>query len=90
MTSRILIDRTKTESGEILRFLNTLEQALAQGRRIKARLNSMSFGSDWHQITLELGLASDVAAQDLWTILSNAMTQFDSAQIAELARLDQA
>lgn len=69
-------------------FVNEVQTVLAKGRRLKAKLDSMSFGDDWAAIEGELGGMTPGDGQTLWTIISTAMGQIDSPQIAELARLD--
>ena len=94
MSSRILVDGTKAMSRELLEYVDALLTAREKGRRLKATLDSMAWGDDWPQIAAELGLpnpaiVSSTAAQDAWTIVSNAQAAVDVPAVAELSRLDQ-
>lgn len=89
MSTRIAYNGTGT-GNQIAEFVSAVEVALAKGRRLKAKLDSASSGSDWTSVEAEVGGMTAGTGQTLWTILSTAMTQLDSPQIAELARLDKA
>jgi hypothetical protein len=94
MSSRILVDPNLTAAKQLLEYVDAVADAVAKGRRLKAQLDSMSSGSDWHQVAIELGLpdpgaVSSTAAQDAWTIISTAQAAIDVPQVRELARLDQ-
>ena len=90
MTTRILYNAQNGPGFELADYVATIQAALAKGRRLKAKLDSMSSGTDWAAVAAELGGGITVAqAQALWTIVSTAQTQIDSAQVAELSRLDQ-
>lgn len=85
MTTRIAY----SDSGigqQISNFVNDVENVLAKGRRLKAKLDAMSFGDDWAAVEAETGATGN--GQTLWTLISTAMQQIDSPQVAELARLD--
>lgn len=73
---------------QISDFVNEVEITLAKGRRLLAKLNSMSSGSDWAAVEAEVGGMTAGTGQTLWTIIATAMGQIDSAAVAELARLD--
>lgn len=90
MTTRIAYNFQNGPGMRVADFVNEVQTALYKGRRIKAQLDSMQSGADWTSVAAELGGGiSPTQAQNLWTIISNAMIQIDSGQIAELARLDQ-
>lgn len=86
MTTRISYGTTGTGQ-QIADFVNEVEITLAKGRRLLAKLNSASSGNDWTSVEGETGCPAG-SGQTLWTILATAIGQLDSAQIAELARLD--
>ena len=87
MSTRIAYGNTGTGQ-QIADFVNEVETALAKGRRLKAKLDSASSGSDWTGVEAEVGGMTGGTGQTLWTIISTAMAQIDSPQISELARLD--
>lgn len=87
MSTRIAYGSAGTGQ-QIANFVNDMQTVLAHGRRLKAKLDSASSGSDWAGVESEVGGMTAGTGQNLWTIISTAMTQIDSAQIAELARLD--
>ena len=95
MSSRILVDPNKAVAKELLEYIDSVQDTLARGRRLKAQLDSMASGSDWAQVATELGLPApggippNTQAQDAWTIVSTAQAAIDAAAVAELARLDQ-
>lgn len=94
MSTRILYDSANKTTGRMLaRFVDSMKDALAEGRRIKAVLDSASSAADWPAVAAELGLpatqAGADAAQAAWTIVSTAMGAIDVPAVAELARLDQ-
>lgn len=94
MTQFIQYDRQLPAGSEVARFVNKVMDVLADGRRLKGKLDAISYASDWSSLAQALGLpdpavVSSTAAQDLWTIVSTAMSQIDSAQVAQLSRLDQ-
>lgn len=74
---------------EVADYVNAVEVALAKGRRLKPKLDAAQNGSDYASLAAELGGgATTQNAQDLWGIVSSAQAALDSAQIAELSRLD--
>lgn len=87
MSTRIAYNVTGTGQ-QVADFVNDVESVLSKGRRLMAKLNSASSGSDWTAVEAKIGGMTAGTGQTLWTILATAMTQIDSAQIAELARLD--
>lgn len=91
MSNRILYGAQSSGPGrELAEYVNAIFVAVSKGRRLKAKLDAMSFSSDWAAVAAEIGGGiTAVQAQTLWTIFSTAQAQVDSAQIAELARLDQ-
>lgn len=89
MTTRISYNALNGPGLEVADYVDAIELALARGRRLKAKLDSMSAAGDFAAIVTEIGGGlTTQSAQDLWTIISTAQAQFDSPQIAELARLD--
>lgn len=94
MTTRVAYNAQNGAGKEVADFVNAVAQVLARGRRLKAKLDSMSSGSDWVHVEAEVGgmvggATPQPNGQILWTLISTAMGQIDSAQVAELARLDQ-
>lgn len=89
MSTRIAYNGSGT-GNQIAQFVNAVEEALAKGRRLKAKLDSASSGNDWTAVEAEVGGMTAGTGQSLWSILSTAVAQIDSPQIAELARLDKA
>lgn len=94
MSSRILVDPNLAAAKQLLEYVDAVADVLAKGRRLKAQLDSMSYGNDWPQVATELGLpnpaqVSSTAAQDAWTIISTAQAAIDVPAVRELARLDQ-
>lgn len=94
MSNRILVNPAVKAGNMLVNFISTQQVAIQQGRRIKAIIDSAQYGdpADWAAVASELGLTGQDAAtqaQAVATILSNAMSQIDSAQVAELSRLDQ-
>lgn len=94
MSNRVLVSAGTNPGKMLLQFIARQNEAIAMGRRIKAALDKAQTGvpADWAAVAAELGLVgADAAlkAQDAYTILSNAMTQIDSAQVLELSRMDQ-
>jgi hypothetical protein len=87
MTTRIAYGNTGTGQ-QVSDFVNEVEVTLAKGRRLLAKLNSMSSGSDWTSLEGEIGGMTPGTGQALWTLIATAMGQIDSAAVAELARLD--
>lgn len=73
---------------QISDFVNEVQMTLAKGRRLKAKLDSMSSGSDWSAVEAEVGGMVAGTGQTLWTLIATAMQQIDAPQVAELARLD--
>lgn len=73
---------------QISDFVNEVEVTLAKGRRLKAKLDSMSYGSDWTSVESEIGGMVAGTGQTLWTILATAIQHIDAPQTAELSRLD--
>lgn len=88
MSTRIAYNAANGTGQQIVDFVNEVQVALAKGRRLKARLDSASAGSDWTGVEAEVGGMQAGTGQALWSVLSTAVSQIDSAQIAELARLD--
>lgn len=89
MSTRISYGNTGTGQ-QVADFVNEVQTVLAKGRRLKAKLDSASSGSDWTGVETEVGGMQAGTGQTLWTILSTAVSQIDSGQVAELARLDKA
>lgn len=94
MTQEIAYDGALPVGADVRRFVNKVMDVLADGRRLKARLDSIAAGNDWVRLAEKLGLpnpgqVSDTQASDLWNIVSTAMSQIDAAQVRELSRLDQ-
>ena len=89
MSTRIAYSNTGTGQ-QVADFVNEIQTVLAKGRRLKAKLDCASYGSDWTGVESEVGGMTAGTGQTLWTIISTAMAQIDSAQVAELARLDKA
>jgi len=90
MTTRILYSQTTQTGKMVAQYVNAVFEARAQGRRLKAILDSASAAADWAAIGAEVGGGIDATqAQNLWTITSNAQAAIDVAGVAELARLDQ-
>lgn len=87
MSTRIAYSGTGTGQ-QVSDFVNEVQTCLSKGRRLMAKLNSASSGADWTAVENEVGGMVVGTGQTLWTILSTAVTQIDSPQIAELARLD--
>ena len=87
MTTRVAYGSTGTGQ-QIATFVNEVETVLYLGRRLMAKLNSASSGSDWTSLEAEVGGMTVGTGQTLWTILSTAMAAIDAAAVAELARLD--
>jgi len=87
MSTRVAYGNTGTGQ-QVATFINEVETTLALGRRLLAKLNSASSGADWTGVENEVGGMAPGTGQALWTMISNAMTQIDSPQIAELSRLD--
>jgi hypothetical protein len=87
MTTRIAYNVSGTGQ-QIADFANEVETVLAKGRRLKAKLDSASYGSDWAAVEAEVGGMVAGTGQTLWTIIATAMQQIDTPQVAELARLD--
>lgn len=87
MTTRIAYTASGTGQ-QVADFVNEVEITLAKGRRLLAKLNSMSSGNDWTAVENEVGGMTAGTGQTLWTVISTAMAQIDSPQVAELARLD--
>lgn len=93
MSTRVAYSKTGVGQ-EISGFVNDVQTALARGRRLKAKLDSMSFGDDWTAVEAEVGgmVAGGTPqsnGQILWVLIATAMTKIDSPEVAELARLDQ-
>lgn len=88
MTSRIAYNAQNGIGLKVADFVNEVQAALAKGRRLKAQLDSMSYGSDFTAVENEIGQMTAGTGQSLWAIVSAAVTQIDSAQVTELARLD--
>lgn len=87
MSTRIAFNGTPT-AGQIAEFINLVEAALTRGRRLKAKLDAASSGNDWTAVETEVGGMTPGTGQTLWSVLSTAIGQLDSPQVAELARLD--
>lgn len=88
MTTRIAYNSQNGIGMRVMDFVNEVQIALAKGRRLKAQLDSMSSGSDFASVEAEIGQMTPGQGQNLWAIVSAAVTQIDSAQVAELIRLD--
>lgn len=87
MSTRIPYSPTGTGQ-QVSDFVNEVQIVLAKGRRLKAKLDSASWGDDWTGVENEVGGMTAGTGQPLWSIISNAVAQIDSPQVAELARLD--
>lgn len=88
MTTRIAYGSETQTAQNIADFVNEVATVLAKGRRLKAKLDSMSYGDDWAAVEAEVGGMTTGTGQTLWSVISTAMAQIDSPQVAELARLD--
>lgn len=84
MSNRIIVDGSKAAGNSVLEFINTVNDSIAKGRRLKAQLDSMASGSDWDQVAVELGLPkpgdtnpANTLAQDAWTVISTAIEALD-------------
>lgn len=86
MTTRVAYSNTGVGQ-QIADFVNEVQTTLAKGRRLKAKLDSMSWGNDWAAVEAETGAVAGTG-QTLWTLIATAMQQIDAPQVAELARLD--
>ena len=89
MTTRIAY--TPTGIGQqVSDFVNEVQTVLAKGRRLKAKLDSMVAGDPATYTALEAEIGGMVvgSGQTLWSVISTAVAQIDSPQVAELARLD--
>jgi hypothetical protein len=91
MSTRIPYSATTPTGQQVAEFIDAVNDALARGRRLKAQLDSMVSGeaSPYPSLEAEVGGMTAGHGDDLWGIVSNAVSQIDSAEIAELARLDQ-
>ena len=95
MSTRILINGGTAMGKLALEYANAVLEAREKGRRLKAVLDSMSWGDDWVQVAQELGLAvpgeppTDSDAYKVWAIISTAQAAVDVPAVAELSRLDQ-
>lgn len=89
MSTRIAYNSQNGPGKETAEFVSAVQLVLARGRRLKAKLDSMSSGSDWTAVETEVGGMVAGTGQTFWTLISTAMGSIDSAQVAELARLDQ-
>lgn len=87
MTTRITYGSTGTGQ-QIQDYVSHVLETVAKGRRLMAKLNSASNGSDWPGVETEVGGMVGGTGQTLWTILATAQAQIDAAQTSELARLD--
>ena len=87
MTTRVAYNATGIGQ-QVSDFVNEVQSTLAKGRRLKAKLDSMTSGSDWPALEAEIGGMTAGTGQTLWTIIATAMGSIDSAAVAELARLD--
>ena len=87
MSTRVAYGNTGVGQ-QVSDFVNDVQTVLAKGRRLKAKLDAMSYGDDWTAIETEVGGMTAGTGQTLWTLIATAMGQIDSAQVAELARLD--
>lgn len=87
MSTRIKYSNEGTGQ-QVANFVHEVQSVLARGRRLKAKLDSASSGDDWPAVEAEVGGMEAGTGQTLWGIISTAMAQIDSPQIAELARLD--
>ncbi len=94
MSNRITFGKSTQTGADVAQFINTVQLALNQGRRLKGKLDSMAFGNpaDYAAVASELRLPEpaegETQAQDAWSILETAIAQLDSGPIHELARLD--
>jgi hypothetical protein len=88
MTTRIAYGTTTQTGQNVADFVAEVSMVLSKGRRLKAKLDSMSWGNDWTAVESEVGGMTAGTGQALWTLIATAMQQIDSPQVAELARLD--
>lgn len=89
MSTRILYDAKSAAGQQVAEFIDAVMVAREKGRRLKAQLDSMVNGDTFGQVETEIGGMAPGDGQPLWAIISTAAGQIDSAQVAELARLDQ-
>jgi hypothetical protein len=90
MTTRILYSQSTQTGKSVAQAVNATLEALAEMRRVKALLDSASYGNDWTAVAAEVGGGINATqAQDLWYIVSTATSAIDVAAVAELTRLDQ-
>ncbi len=82
------IGASSNTSNDIAEYVDAVLTAREKGRRLMAVLNAASTGNDWTAVETEVSGMTPGTGQTLWTILSTSMGQVDSAQVAELARLD--
>jgi hypothetical protein len=89
MSTRIAYNSSNGVGKAAADFVAEVQAMLAKGRRLKAILDSASYGSDWAAIEAATGCTAG-QGQNFWTIVATAMQSLDSGAVAELARLDQA
>lgn len=94
MTSRIQVSPQTKVGSLLIAFVTNLISARHHGRRVKAILDAASYGdpADWDAVAVELGITGPDAAtkaQAVWSVVSTAMSEIDSSEVAELSRLDQ-
>lgn len=87
MSTRIAYSSTGVGQ-QVSDYVNEVQVTLAKGRRLLAKINAMSSGSDWAALENEIGGMLPGTGQTLWTLIATAQGQIDSPQVAELARLD--
>lgn len=93
-SNRILYDAATKQLGkQVAIAVDRLLDSQAEMRRVKKILDAAQTGSDYAALAAELGLPATTpgatAAQDLWTIFSNATARVDDSAVTECARLDQ-
>lgn len=88
-STRIPFNPQTLAGQQIADYINSVNEALAKGRRLLGQLNSMSSGDDWTALENEIGGMTPGQGQSLWTIIATAQSAIDSSQVAELSRIDQ-
>jgi hypothetical protein len=88
MTTRIAYNSSNGIGQKAAEFIQQVQETIAKGRRLKASLDAMSYGDDWDSIEAEVGGMAQGSGEAFWSIISTAMQSIDTAQVAELCRLD--
>lgn len=97
MSNRIQYDQAFNTSKMLAQAVHKILEARDASLEVMGILNAAQFGNpaDWAAVADELGLTDKPnytaaqQAQDVTTILSNAVARIDHAAILELARLNQ-